>query len=226
MEDKSAVLVRCVSKEYKIGNATVRALVDFSLTVAESEFVSVEGPSGAGKTTLLNIVGGIEKPTSGQVSVFRQELTKCDEGYLAVFRCANVGFVFQSYNLISTLTMAENIAFPMELAGWPGGRIEKRTKELLRLFGLPHRANHFPSQISGGEQQRAAFARALANNPPLILVDEPTANLDLKTGEIIVDLLNQLKQQEKTLLVATHDERILALSDRTVHLREGKLSRP
>ncbi|MDH5664601.1 MAG: ABC transporter ATP-binding protein, partial [Candidatus Bathyarchaeota archaeon] len=193
------------------------------LEVEKGEFVSIYGPSGAGKTTLLNLIGGLDKPTSGKVVVFGHDLGTYDEDFLATFRCAYVGFVFQSYNLISTLTAIENVAFAVELAGWPRERIGKRSENLLKLVGLEHRANHFPAQLSGGEQQRVAFARALANDPPLLLADEPTGNLDVETGLEIVRILEKMKTKGKTVIVATHDERILELANRTLRLHDGRI---
>lgn len=210
-------------KEYPIGGLTISALRDLNLEVAEGEFVSIYGPSGAGKTTLLNLIGGLDQPTRGEIVVFGHDLSTYDEDFLATFRSAYVGFVFQSYNLISTLTALENVAFPMELAGWSEKRVKKRGEKLLRLVGLTNRADHFPAQLSGGEQQRVAFARALANDPPLILVDEPTGNLDLETGLEIVSIIEKLKAKGKTILVATHDERIMKLANRTLHLRDGRI---
>lgn len=210
-------------KDYQIGSLTIPALRDLNLEVEEGEFVSMYGPSGAGKTTLLNLIGGLDQPTSGEIVVFGHDLSTYDEDFLATFRSAYVGFVFQSYNLISTLTALENVAFPMELAGWSEERVKKRSEKLLRLVGLSHRANHFPAQLSGGEQQRVAFARALANDPPLILVDEPTGNLDVETGLKIVWILEKLKAKGKTIMVATHDERITRLANRTLHLRDGRI---
>jgi len=199
----------------------VEALKGVDLEVAEREFVAVHGPSGAGKTTLLNIVGGLDRPTAGKISVFGLDLAGHGESFLATFRCVYVGYVFQSYNLISTLTTLENIAFPMQLAKWPDDRVEKRAKELLQLVGLTNRADHFPSQLSGGEMQRAAFARALANDPPLVLVDEPTGNLDLDTGQKIIRVLEGLKG-EKTVVVATHDRRILGVATRVLAMYDGR----
>jgi len=218
-----AVVVSSLSKEYQLGDVTVKALSDVSFQVAEGEFISISGPSGAGKTTLLNIIGGLDTPTSGSIKVFGHDLSTHDEDYLATFRCAYIGFVFQSYNLISTLTSLENVAFAMEIAGWPAKRAVKKAKNLLKTVGLSHRADHFPSQLSGGEQQRIAFVRALANDPPLILVDEPTGNLDLKTGLEVVEVLNGLKEKEKTVIVATHDERIIGLSNRTLRMLDGRI---
>lgn len=222
-ETEKVVLASSLCKEYKIGDLVIEALTDLDLEVGTGEFVSIYGSSGAGKTTLLNVIGGLDEPTRGKIVVFGHDLTAYDENFLATFRSAYVGFVFQSYNLISTLTAFENVAFPLELAGWSGERIGKRAEELLKLVGLSHRANHFPAQLSGGEQQRIAFARALANDPPLILVDEPTGNLDLETGLEIVRILENLKEKGKTVIVATHDKRIMQLADRKLHLKDGRV---
>lgn len=218
-----AVQTVSLCKAYQIGDITVEALKDVSLEVFRNEFVCLEGPSGSGKTTLLSLIGGLDVPTSGEIRVFGTNLNTCDEDYLAVFRCVYVGFVFQSYNLISTLTTLENIAFPIELAGFKDQRINERPPKLLEMVGLSHRANNFPSQLSGGEQQRVAFARALANNPPLILIDEPTANLDSKTASQIITLLENLKKEGKTIIVASHDEKIRQLGDRMLKLHDGSL---
>jgi len=222
MKEK-VVLASSLCKQYQIGDLTIEALKNLDLEVEKGEFVSIYGPSGAGKTTLLNLIGGLDKPTSGKVVVFGHDLGTYDENFLATFRCAYVGFVFQSYNLISTLTAIENVAFAVELAGWPKERIGKRSENLLKLVGLEHRANHFPAQLSGGEQQRVAFARALANDPPLLLADEPTGNLDMETGLEIVRILEKMKTKGKTVIVATHDEKILKLSNRTMRLQDGRI---
>ena len=222
MKEK-VVLASSLCKQYQIGDLTIEALKNLDLEVEKGEFVSIYGPSGAGKTTLLNLIGGLDKTTSGKVVVFGHDLGTYDENFLATFRCAYVGFVFQSYNLISTLTAFENVAFAVELAGWPRERIGKRSENLLKLVGLEHRANHFPAQLSGGEQQRVAFARALANDPPLLLADEPTGNLDVETGLEIVRILEKMKVKGKTVIVATHDERILELANRTLRLYDGRI---
>jgi len=222
MKEK-VVLASSLCKQYRIGDLTLEALKNLDLEVDKGEFVSIYGPSGAGKTTLLNLIGGLDKPTSGKVVVFGHDLGTFDENFLATFRCAYVGFVFQSYNLISTLTAIENVAFAVELAGWSRERIRERSENLLNLVGLEHRANHFPAQLSGGEQQRVAFARALANDPPLLLVDEPTGNLDVETGLEIVRILERMKAKGKTVIVATHDERILKLANRTLRLYDGRI---
>lgn len=221
--DKSVVSASLLCKNYQISDVNIEALKDANLKVEKGEFVVISGPSGAGKTTLLNIIGGIDRPTSGKIIVFGHDLSVEDEDFLADFRCNNVGFVFQSYNLVSTLSVSENIAFPMEWARKPEDYIENRVEELLRIVGLEHRADHFSFQLSGGEQQRVAFARALANDPPLLLVDEPTGNLDVKTGFKIVQILRKLKDDGKTIIVATHDERITRLADQKLYLEDGKL---
>jgi len=221
--DKTVVSASSLCKIYQIGDVNIEALKDVKLKVEKGKFIAISGPSGAGKTTLLNIIGGIDKPTTGKIIVFKHDLTVENEDFLADFRCNNVGFVFQSYNLVSTLTVAENIAFPMEWARKPDDHIKNRVRELLRIVNLEHRTEHFPFQLSGGEQQRVAFARALANDPPLLLVDEPTGNLDTKTGLKIVELLQKLKDKGKTIIVATHDERIIQITDKKLFLEDGKL---
>ncbi|MEM3441594.1 MAG: ABC transporter ATP-binding protein [Candidatus Bathyarchaeia archaeon] len=225
MEPKElAVYLRDLCKTYQIGDVEVEVLKGVNLSVTRGQFVAICGPSGSGKTTLLNIISGIDKATTGQVIVLGQDLAMQDEDFLAEFRCNNVGFVFQSYNLVSTLTVAENIAFPMEWRRKSEAEIEKRVAELLDTVGLKHRANHFPAQLSGGEQQRVALARALANDPPLILADEPTGNLDAKNAQKITQMLQMLKAQGKTIIAATHDPELVRLSDQVLRLEEGRLA--
>ena len=220
---KAVVQASVLCKTYETSDSKVEVLKDIDLKVREGEFTVVGGASGSGKTTLLNIIGGIDKPTSGKIVVFAEDLTARDEDFLANFRCTKVGFVFQSYNLISTLTVAENVAFPMEWLRKPEDQIKKLVGELLEVVGLEQRSEHFPFQLSGGEQQRVAFARALANNPPLLLVDEPTGNLDKKTSTNIVQILQTLKNEGKTIIVATHDEAIGKQADQRLWLEDGRL---
>jgi len=207
-----------------MADGKVEALLDVNLDVFTGEFVAICGASGTGKTTLLNLIGGIDKPTSGSVIVLGEDLTKKNENYLSDFRCNKVGFVFQSYNLVSTLTVAENIAFPMEWSRKTAKEIDGRVSELLETLGMRHRMNHFPAQLSGGEQQRVALARALANDPPLVLADEPTGNLDAVNAQKIIDILQMLKAKGKTVIVSTHDERIMQFADRTLCLENGTLA--
>jgi putative ABC transport system ATP-binding protein len=226
MEMKSSgtvVLASLLCKTYGTTDLKVEVLKAVDLKVASGEFTAIGGPSGSGKTTLLNIIGGIDKPTGGKISVFGEDLASKDEDFLSNFRCVKVGFVFQSYNLVSTLTVAENVAFPMEWLRKPADQIKKLVQELLEVVGLQQRSEHFPFQLSGGEQQRVAFARALANNPPLLLVDEPTGNLDKKTSAKIVQILRTLKNEGKTIIVATHDETIFDLAHQKLWLEDGKL---
>jgi len=219
-----AVSAYLLCKAYPMGEAEVEVLKDVSFDVAVGKFVVICGPSGAGKTTLLNLISGIDKPTSGKIIVFGQDLTDKDEDFLADFRCNDVGFVFQSYNLVSTLTVAENVAFPMEWRRRPAKEIEARVTELLDTVGLQHRANHFPAQLSGGEQQRVAFARALANDPQLLLADEPTGNLDAENGQKIIQILRMLKANGKTVIVSTHDAQIVQFADQKLCLEDGRLA--
>ena len=218
------IYAEALGKTYQVGDLKLEVLKDITLSIPKAKFIVICGPSGSGKTTLLNIIGGIDKPTSGKIFVEGQDLTVQDEDFLSDFRCNNVGFVFQSYNLVSTLTVAENVAFPMEWTRKPEQEIEKRVTELLETLGLQHRANHFPAQLSGGEQQRVAFARALANDPQLILADEPTGNLDGKNAQKITQVLQLLKERGKTVIVSTHDEQIRELADQVLCLEDGKLA--
>jgi putative ABC transport system ATP-binding protein len=224
MENKSVVSASSLDKVYESGDIRVEVLKNLELEVKESEFMVICGSSGSGKTTLLNIIGGIDKPTRGKIVVFGQDLGASNENSLASFRCNTIGFVFQTYNLVSTLTVAENVAFPMEWGRKSESYIVKRVEELLNLVSLQHRMEHFPFQLSGGEQQRVAFARALANDPPLLLADEPTGNLDTETSKRVIQILVELKSQRKTIIVATHDEQISSLAHRKLCLENGRLT--
>lgn len=222
-EPRTVILASLLSKTYLAFESKVEVLKNVNLEVKEGEFITISGPSGSGKTTLLNIIGAIDRQTSGKIYVFDEDLETKNEDFLAGFRCTRVGFVFQSYNLVSTLTVFENVAFPMEWLRKPDLDIRKRVEELLEIVGLEQRSEHFPFQLSGGEQQRVAFARALANNPPMLLVDEPTGNLDRKTSAQIVEILRTMKAQKKTVIVATHDSRISDLGDQKLWLENGAL---
>ncbi len=222
-QDNPIVLTQSLEKSYIIGEGRLAVLKDINIQIPRAKFVVVSGPSGSGKTTLLNIIGGIDRPTKGKIIVDGQDLTEQGEDELSDYRCLKVGFVFQAYNLVSTLTVAENVAFPMEWTQKPVEEIAPRVTALLQTVGLEHRATHFPSQLSGGEQQRVAFARALANNPQLVLADEPTGNLDVKNAQKIVQVLQFLKNEGKTVIVSTHDQHIRDLADIVLCLDEGRL---
>ncbi len=223
MDEISVVSASSLGKIYKATSGEVEVLKEVELEVKKGQFVVIGGPSGSGKTTLLNIIGGIDKPTKGKIIVLNEDLGAKNEDFLAAFRCSSIGFVFQSYNLISTLTVAENVAFPMEWARKSENQVRERVGMLLSLVSLQHRSEHFPFQLSGGEQQRVAFARALANDPPLFLVDEPTGNLDAKTGAQIIEMLAKLKEDGKTIIAATHDKGVRGLAQQQLNLEDGRL---
>src|SRR5260370_6192687 len=214
-----------VSKEYVVDGKPVKALSSMTLSIKEGEGGAIGGAAGAGKTTVLNIIAGLENPSQGGARVLGMDLAVLNEQSISGFRSGNIGFIFQSYNLVSTLTAEENVELMMELAGWSdSARNEKLTSELISMVGLTCRAKHLPAQLSGGEQQRVAIARAMANDPPLILADEPTGNLDQRTGLEIVNLLAKLRQEKgKTLIVATPDARIVEMADVIYRLENGSL---
>ncbi|MCL1978249.1 MAG: ABC transporter ATP-binding protein [Candidatus Bathyarchaeota archaeon] len=221
----SAVEALKLTKEFDFQNAKILALDTATFEIALGEFIVILGHSGSGKSTLLNLIGGLDKPSSGTIKVCNTDLSSLNDEALSSFRSSNIGFIFQTYNLISTLTSIENIQFPMKLANFEDEQlIKKRAEELLNLVGLANRADHLPFQMSCGEQQRVAVARALANDPPLILADEPTGNLDWTTGREIITFLKQIsKTQKKTMIIVTHDERIVELADATMRLEKGRI---
>lgn len=220
------VAVRGVNKVFTKGEEKVYALRDVDLDVYRNEYLSIMGPSGSGKTTLFNMVGALDKPTDGEVRVGGVALPKLSSQELSYFRCKHIGYVFQTYNLIPWLTAIGNVMLPLTFLGEPEAKAKARAKEVLDLVGLGHRLEHTPGECSGGQQQRIAIARALANDPAIILADEPTANLDQKTGEEIIQLLSHLcKQQGVTVITATHDHKMLAASDRIVWIKGGRVDR-
>jgi putative ABC transport system ATP-binding protein len=220
---KYAVVCDELFKDYEIGNFIVRAVDNVSLSIHNGEFLVIKGPSGAGKTTLLNLLGGLDSPNSGILYSFGVKISDMEQESLTTWRLLNTGFIFQNYNLISTLTAEENIMFPMSLSGVVFKEQRKHAEELLRKMGLSDRREHLPFQLSAGEQQRVAIARALANNPPMILADEPTANLDKKTSQFIRDLFKELKDEIRTIIVATHDDYLINLADRILSFDQGKI---
>ncbi len=211
-----------LTKVYRKGEDTVRALDGIDLSLAEKGMVAIVGASGSGKSSLLHIVGAMDRPTQGEVIVAGQALHTLPESGLTRFRRKTVGFVFQSFNLIPNLSALENVMLPMEFNEVPSNERHARGKELLDKVGLSARLGHKPRELSGGEQQRVAIARALANNPPLIMADEPTGNLDSKTGQIIYELLKEIAK-ERTVVVVTHAETLAQMADRVLRIRDGKL---
>ena len=210
-------------KDYEIGDFIVRAVDNITLSIVNGEFLVIKGPSGAGKTTLLNLLGGLDSPNNGVIYNFGVKISDMEEESLTTWRLVNSGFIFQNYNLISTLTAEENVMFPMSLSGVDFKRQRERAIELLRKMGLSDRREHLPFQLSAGEQQRVAIARALANNPPMIIADEPTANLDKNTSKFIQDLFRELKDKIRTIIVATHDDFLISLADRVITFDDGKI---
>lgn len=222
--DKNMIIVaQNVTKDYEIGEYVVRAVDNVSLEFMHNDFVVIKGPSGAGKTTLLNLLGALDSPNSGTIISSGVKITDMDEESLSTFRLINSGFIFQNYNLISTLTAEENIMFPMSLTGLGLKAQREKAVSLLKEIGLGSRREHLPFQLSAGEQQRVAIARALANDPPLILADEPTANLDKETSIFIRDLFKNMKEQDKTIIIATHDEFLIELANRIISFEDGKI---
>ena len=217
---------RDLSKEYVLKSGAVPALRGVNLDVKEGEYVSILGPSGSGKTTLFNLIGGLDTPTRGTVIIDGDDIFAATSSARTTMRCEKIGYIFQTFNLIEFLTAAENVALPMAFAGSPREYRMKRARELLERVGLGDRLLHHPSQLSGGQQQRLAVARALANNPSIILADEPTGNLDLKTGLSVVRLLYRLKAEEGTTVIcATHDLKMIEVSDRIAWLEDGRIQR-
>ena len=212
-----------VVKEYPYGGDAVHALRGVDLRVGAGEWVAIMGPSGCGKSTLLNVLAGIDAPTAGRVELLGARLSELDEGARAALRLRSVGFVFQRFHLLAVLTARENVELPMAEARLSRGERRRRAAELLDYVGLAHRAGHRPPQLSGGEQQRVAIARALANRPALLLADEPTGELDRRTGEEILDLFARLNRDGATLVTVTHDDEVAARASRIVRMKDGAI---
>lgn len=212
-----------LSKVYDLPSGKVTALENFSCHFAAGAITAVVGPSGSGKSTLLNLLAGFDVPSSGEVTLQGREISRLNDRERADLRLQAFGFVFQSYNLISVLTAAQNVAFPMGLAGVSGQERKRRAHDLLERFGLAARVNHLPFKLSGGERQRVGVARALANDPTVLFADEPTGNLDSKSGVLVLDALRHVADEGRCVIVVTHDYRILDKVDRVVRLEDGKL---
>jgi putative ABC transport system ATP-binding protein len=212
-----------VVKQYE-RTGTTAALDGLDLLIDRGEMVSIVGPSGSGKSTLLNLIGGLDRPSSGRVILDGQVLSGLSDDELTRVRRDKIGFVFQFFNLLPTLTCLENVRLPLHLRGWPRRRVDERARELLTLVKLGARLHHLPEELSGGERQRVAIARALSINPPVILADEPTGNLDTRTGEDILALIIDLHRQlGSTVVIVTHDMRVAARCSRTIALRDGRV---
>ena len=220
----SIISVKNIHKTYNEKTVPVHALRGVDLEISEGEFTAIVGPSGSGKTTLLNIIGGLDRPTEGDIRLEQTELSTLNENQLIEFRKNNIGFIFQSYNLIPVLTSKENVEFVMLLQNRPKKEMETRAKELLHAVGLSDKLDQRPAQLSGGQQQRVAVARALAPKPRFVLADEPTANLDSKSTADLLDILAKLNQEEQiTFVFSTHDNRVIERAKRVVTMVDGKI---
>ena len=223
---ETVVKTEDVVKEYRMGTTVVRALDGINIEIARGEYISLMGPSGSGKSTLFNMIGALDGPTGGRVYIDGQDMSQLSRSQIAWFRCHRVGYIFQSYNLLPVMTALENVTLPMIFAGLSSKERSKKGEELLDLVGLGDRIHHRPDELSGGQRQRVAIARAFANDPTIILADEPTANLDTITGREIIDLIRDLNRGKGvTVISATHDLKMLDVSDRIVDIRDGLVER-
>lgn len=223
---ETVVKTEDVVKEYRMGTNVVRALDGINIEIARGEYISLMGPSGSGKSTLFNMIGALDGPTGGRVYIDGQDMSQLSRSQIAWFRCHRVGYIFQSYNLLPVMSALENVTLPMIFAGLSNRDRSKKGEELLNLVGLGDRIHHRPDELSGGQRQRVAIARAFANDPTIILADEPTANLDTITGREIIDLIRDLNRGKGvTVISATHDLKMLDVSDRIVDIRDGLVER-
>jgi putative ABC transport system ATP-binding protein len=215
-----------VTRTYHMGDTEVHALQGVSVSIARGEYISIMGPSGSGKSTLFNMIGGLDKPTSGKVYIDEVDIAQLDSYELAWMRCRKIGYIFQTFNLLSYQTALENVMLPMIFAGLKTDEAQDKAAKILKRVELEHRLMNKPSEMSGGQQQRVAIARAFANDPAIILADEPTGNLDLQTGKLIIELLRDMnKERGVTVISATHDHKMLAVSDRILWISDGKVER-
>jgi len=215
---------RSVTKTYKMGKQEFRALNGISLSVKKGDFLAIMGPSGSGKSTLMNLLGCLDRPTSGEILLAGERTSDMNDNELAEVRSKKIGFIFQTFNLVPTLNALRNVALPMVFGGISKADREKRAYDLLKKVGIENWATHLPSELSGGQQQRVAIARALANDPLIILADEPTGNLDRKTGEQVMNLLSSITKGGKTILLVTHDHSLKKYTNRVVNMLDGKIS--
>ncbi|RPJ25076.1 MAG: ABC transporter ATP-binding protein [Chloroflexi bacterium] len=216
------IRIKGLTKHYQMGGTIVRALDGLDLDIDAHTFTVVMGPSGSGKSTLLYLLGGLDRTTAGEISVDGARLDQMDENALALFRRRTMGFVFQSFNLIPSMSALENVAFPMQFAGVTSAHRNEQARSLLNQVGLDNRADHRPTELSGGQQQRVAIARALVNDPSLILADEPTGNLDTSSGAAVMQLLSDLHRSGRTVLVVTHDPRMTRFATHKIFLLDGR----
>lgn len=225
-ESTNIVRVSKVKKDFSMGKNTVQVLKGIDLEIKTGEYLSIMGPSGSGKTTLFNMIGGLDKPSSGSVFIDEIDISQLDAYELAWLRCRKIGYIFQTFNIIQVMTALENVTLPMIFAGVPDDDARDKGMDLLDVVGLKSRFQHKPFELSGGQQQRVAVARALANDPAIILADEPTGNLDLTTGDEIIKLLKMLSREKNvTIISATHDLKMLNVSDRVIWISDGRIEK-
>ncbi len=223
---ENTVRVRNLIKKYEMGSSVVEALRGVNFEIRRGEYISIMGPSGSGKSTLFNMIGGLDKPTEGRVYIDEVDIAQLDAYELAWLRCRKIGYIFQAFNLIPVMTALENVSLPMIFAGMTADDSREKAVDLLTLVGLGERVRHKPLELSGGQQQRVAVARSLANNPAIVLADEPTGNLDTKTGLEIIDLLKSLNEENGvTIITATHDTKMLDVSDRIFYMGDGRVDK-
>ena len=221
---RPVIRVRNLSRELRLGKVSVHALRNVNMDIFAGELVSIVGPSGSGKSTLLGLIGGLDSPSSGSVEIDGVDITNMNEDQLTSIRNEKIGFIFQFFNLIPTLTALENVALPIQFAHKPRYSPDKRARDLLDQLGLADRTGHRPAELSGGQQQRVAIARALANNPPLLLADEPTGNLDTAAGQVVLEALRDVKREfGTTVVIVTHDPEMAAITERQLTLVDGEL---
>jgi len=222
---KNLIELKKVKKYYRMGEEIIKALDGIDIQIKKGDFVAITGPSGSGKSTMMNMIGALDMATEGEIYLDNWDIEHLEESELAQIRGRKIGFVFQTFNLIPTLTASENIALPMIFQKISEEEINERIKKILKKVGLEHRKNHLPSELSGGERQRVAIARALANNPEVILADEPTGNLDSKTGKEIMKIFLDLNKQGKTIILVTHDPNLTKYTSKVLKLRDGKIEK-
>lgn len=222
----SIIRLENVWKKYDMGGSEpLVVLNEINLDIKQGEFVAITGPSGSGKSTMLNIVGALDKPSWGKVYLDGKDISTMSESNLAVLRGRKIGFIFQQFNLLKNLTALQNVTLPMEAINVSGNDAKKRASEILNLLGLSERLTHKPNELSGGQQQRVAIARALANDPDVILADEPTGNLDSKTGKFVMDFLGNMNDDGKTVILITHDIELVSYAKRIVHIKDGRVEK-
>ena len=224
MNQHSFIQVRGLHRHFQMGAEIVHALDGVDATIEQGEFMGIIGPSGSGKSTLLYLIGGLDQPTSGEIWVDGTDIAALDENHLAQYRQKSIGFIFQSFNLIPTMTAMQNVEFPMIFARVLPHEREERAKRMLEMVGLGDRIHHKPTELSGGQQQRVSIARSLVNNPDIILADEPTGNLDSKSGGEVINILQRLNQEEgRTIILVTHDQSLLAATTRHIQILDGRI---